>query len=160
VSQPRISFGVQGRDVKQEPGEKLEASCILRDVEEGRVRMTEGKQEGEMANRPQDSAGMYANDFPSNPRQFAKKGSLLSEFCSVVVIYPLLLLMVYLPLQLLWAAPTPTYHSLRHHNNEVFVFFFLCLITKYSRFNLKDTLDQGFTRQQLPLAGRMGLIHS
>lgn len=88
MSQPKISFRVQGRDGKQGPGEEPEPCWIWRDVEEGRVRMREGEQEGPKANRPQAPAGMFDDDFHSNPGQFAKKGSLVPQLCSVVVIYP------------------------------------------------------------------------
>lgn len=37
--------------------------------------------------------------------------------------------------------------------------YYFSLITKHSRFNLKNTLDQGFIGQQLHLAMRMVLIH-
>lgn len=111
MSQPKISFRVQGSDVEQGPGEELEPCWIWRDAEEGRVRIREGEQEGAKAKRPQDFAGIFVNDFCSNPGQFAKKGSLLPELCIVAVIYPLLILMVYLLLPLLWAACTPTYHT-------------------------------------------------
>lgn len=43
--------------------------------------MREVEPEGVKANRPQDPARMFANDFHCNPGQFAKKGSLLSELC-------------------------------------------------------------------------------
>lgn len=36
MRQSKISFGVQGRDVKEGPGEELEPSCFSTDVEEGR----------------------------------------------------------------------------------------------------------------------------
>lgn len=160
VSQPKTSFGVQGRDVKQGPAEELQPSWIWRDVEEQRLRGRGGKQEGAKVNRPQDPAGMFANDFHSNPGQFAKKGSLLPDLCSVVVIYPLVLLTVHLPLPLLWAACIPTYHTHWAIIKIKLWFYFLCLIPKPSRFNPKYTLDQGFTGQQLHLAGSLGLSHS
>lgn len=36
VSQPKISFGVQGTDVKHRPDEELDPSWIWRDLEKGR----------------------------------------------------------------------------------------------------------------------------
>lgn len=103
--QPKISFGVQGRDVKQ--GEELQPSWIWRDVEVGRVGM--GEPEGPKANRPQDPARTFANDFHCNPGQFT------NSMC--IGYLHLTLLMVHLPLPLLWTACTPTHHTQSVHNN-------------------------------------------
>lgn len=56
--------------------------------------MREVTAKGAKTDKPQGPAGLFANDFHSNPGQFATKGSLLPELCNVVVIYPLLLLLV------------------------------------------------------------------
>lgn len=140
-------------------GEDLEASWIWRDVEAGRVGTREGKPEGAKANRPQDPARMFANDFHGSPGQFSKKGSLLPELCVYWLFTPD---SSHGPPPLCHSSGQPAHQHtiLRVLITIKLLSYYFGLITKHSRFNLKNTLDQGFIGQQLHLAVRVALIHS
>lgn len=153
--QPKITAGVQGRDVKQV--EELKPSWIWRDVEVGRVWMREGKPEGAKENRPQDPARMFASDFHCSPGQFTKKGSLLPELCVYWLFTPD---SSHGPCPLANPRRSLQTNILRVLITIKLLSDYFGLITKNSRFNLKNTLDQGFIGQQLHSAVRVALIHS
>lgn len=106
MCQPKLSGGVQGRDVK--PSKEQELSWIWRaGMREGKKK----KKEAAKGNQPQDPTEMLANDSHFNSGQFAKNVSLFLELCSMVDFHPLVLLVFHLPSPVFQAAHTPTYHA-------------------------------------------------
>lgn len=111
--QPKISFGVKGRDVKQ--GEELEASWIWRDVEAERVGMREGNQrEPKQTGHRTLQRCLPMTSIAAQDNVQRKAVCSLNSVC--IGYLHLTLLVVRFPLPLLWAC-TPAYHAQSVHHN-------------------------------------------